>query len=400
MLTTQLHTFVNAATRQILGRKGLVSEDLSNLVDVGKALTDANAIDNYVKKLVNHIGKVAFTNREYLGGVPSVLMDSWEFGSILQKISPELPSATENETWNLTDGVDYSPNVFYKPEVTVKFFNSKTTFEIPVSFTELQVKESFSNAEQLNAFISMLQTAVQNSMTVKLDSLIMRTIANMVSETAISDLYDADTNSFDYANGGTKAINLLTMYKLATGDNVLTAAEALTNSKFIAFATYQISVLSERMKRLSTLFNIGEKERFTPADMQKLVLLADFSKASETLLLSGVYNAERVALPSHDAVPYWQGTGLNYGFDDISTIKNTSVRSFEIGGVQTDVNVSVEFSGILGILFDRDALGVTNLDNRVTTNYNAKAEFYTNFYKLDAGFFNDLNENFIVFYIA
>ena len=51
-------------------------------------------------------------------------------------------------------------------------------------------------------------------------------------------------------------------------------------------------------------------------------------------------------------------------------------------------------------MFDRDALGVTNLDRRVTTNYNPKAEFYTNWYKMDAGYFNDTNENFVVFFVA
>lgn len=399
MQVTQLHTFVNAATQQILGETALVNEDLSNLIDVGKTIFDSNNVDNYVKKLVNHIGKVVFVSREYLGGVPSVLMDAWEFGSVLQKVSAELPAAVENKSWDLTDGEDYSPNVFYKPSVEAKFFNSKTTFEINVSFTETQVKESFSSAEQLNAFISMLQTAVQNSMTVKLDSLIMRTINNMVSETCVSELYDAETQTFNYAVGGAKNINLLAAYNAAKG-TTLTVAKALADSGFIAYATYQMGVIGERMKRLSVLFNVGGRERFTPEGLQKLVLLADFSKASETLLASNTFNAEKIALPAHDSVPYWQGSGLGYSLTDVSTVKNTFTRTFDVDGTPTERTVNVDFAGILGVMFDRDALGVTNLNSRVTTNYNPKAEFYNNFYKLDAGFFNDLNENFVVFYMA
>ena len=152
MKVIQLHTLVNAVTQEILGETGVVAEDLSNVVDIGKTIIDSDNVDNYVKKLVNHIGKVVFVNRLYTGGVPSVLMDSWEYGSILEKISADLPEATINETWALEDKKDYSPDVFYKPSVSAKFFNSKVTFEIPMSFTEIQVKESFSSKEQLNGF--------------------------------------------------------------------------------------------------------------------------------------------------------------------------------------------------------------------------------------------------------
>lgn len=397
MNVTQLHTFVNAATEQILGETGLVSEDLSNIVDIGKAIEDAGQLDNYVKKLVNHIGKVQFVTRQYQGGVPSVLMDAWEFGSILQKISPDLPSASENDTWDLQDKKDYSPNVFYKPSVSVKFFNSKTTFEIAVSFTELQVKESFSNAEQLNAFISMLVTAVNNSMTVKLDGLIMRTITNFIFEVGINAFYDPSTDNWNFSTGNGQAINLLAGYKAVTGDATLTADKAINKPEFISYAVYTIGVIKERMKRLSALFNASGKERFTPENEQRLVLLADFSKAADVFLSSKTYNAEKVALPEHDAVPYWQGSGETYALADVSKVMAETTRVFEGEGEKTPKMV---LTGVIGVLFDKYALGVTNLDNRVTTNYNPKAEFYTNFYKLDAGFFNDLDENFILFYMA
>ena len=383
MKVTQLHTLVNAVTQEILGETGVVAEDLSNVVDIGKTIIDSDNVDNYVKKLVNHIGKVVFVNRLYTGGVPSVLMDSWEYGSILEKISADLPEATINETWALEDKKDYSPDVFYKPSVSAKFFNSKVTFEIPMSFTEIQVKESFSSKEQLNGFISMLTTSIENSMTVKLDALIMRTINNMIAETLHAELADKD-----YTKTGVKAVNLLKLYN-ETVTTQLTVDNAVTDPDFIRFATYQISMYSDRMSKISTLFNVEKAERFTPKDLQHIVLLSDFAKASETFLASNTQNAEMVALPKHETVPYWQGSGTGYSFDDVSTI-NVKTAS------KADVNVK----GILGVIFDRDALGVSNLDRRVTTNYNPRAEFYTNFYKFDAGYYNDLSENFVLFFIG
>ena len=391
MKVTQLHTLVNAVTQEILGETGVVAEDLNNVVDIGKTIIDSDNVDNYVKKLVNHIGKVVFVNRLYTGGVPSVLMDSWEYGSILEKISADLPEATINETWALEDKKDYSPDVFYKPSVSAKFFNSKVTFEIPMSFTEIQVKESFSSKEQLNGFISMLTTSIENSMTVKLDALIMRTINNMTAETLVAELNTASSGQpvvIDTTATGVKAVNLLKLYN-ETVTTQLTVDNAVTDPDFIRFATYQISMYSDRMSKISTLFNVEKAERFTPKDLQHIVLLSDFAKASETFLASNTQNAEMVALPKHETVPYWQGSGTGYSFDDVSTI-NVKTAS------KADVNVK----GILGVIFDRDALGVSNLDRRVTTNYNPRAEFYTNFYKFDAGYYNDLSENFVLFFIG
>ena len=388
MQVKQLHTLINAVVKEVVGETAVLNEDLTNVVDIGKEVFTAGAVDNYVKSLVNHIGKVIFTNRLYAGGVPSVLMDSWEYGSVLEKITSEMPTASENKSWDLTDGTDYSPDVFYKPKVSAKFFNSKVTFEIPVSFTELQVKESFSNATQLNGFVSMLVTGVENSMTVKLDALIMRTINNMIGEVVFADLKGATPGVIDPAQDKVKAVNLLKGYNTAYG-KTLTAAKALSDPEFVRYATYRIGLYQDRMSRVSTLFNVGSKERFTPKDMQHVVLLSDFSKASETFVLSGAYNEERVTLPKHESVPYWQGSGLNYEFDEVSKVD-----------VKTAGGKTVSLEGIIGVIFDRDALGVSNLNRRVTTNYNPKAEFYTNFYKFDAGYYNDLNENFVVFFVA
>lgn len=383
MEVKQIFELVNGITSEITGKTDLVKEDLSNVVDVGKELFTASDVDNYVKSLVNRIGKTIFVNRKYSGKVPSVVMDSWEFGSVLQKINADLPQATENESWELVNGTSYDPNIFYKPTVSAKFFNSKVTFEIPLSFTERQVKESFNSASELNAFISMLYNAVEKSMTVKIDSLVMRTINNMIA------------NTFDGDATGVRAVNLLKAYNTAiglSGANVLTADKAITNKDFLRYASMQIALYADRLGTMSTLFNAGGKERFTPKDMLHIVLLSDFAEGAKIYLESDTFNKELVKLPTAETVPYWQGSGKSYSFADVSKI-NVQIAK---GSTKKDVTLS----GILGVMFDRDALGVCNLDRRVTTNYNPKAEFFSNWYKFDAGYFNDLNENFVLFYVA
>lgn len=384
MTVNQIYELMNGVTQEVLGESVIVAEDLGNIVDIGTEIFNANAVDNYVRSLVNHIGRVIFVNRPYAGNVPSVLMDGWEYGSVLEKITAELPAATENESWELTDGASYDPNVFYKPQVSAKFFNKRVTFEIPMSFTERQVKESFSNAEQLNGFLSMLYNAVDKSMTVKIDALVMRTINNMIGETIHAD-YGAATLS---SKSGVKAVNLLYLYNQRYSES-LTAAAALTDPDFIRFASYEMGVTASRLTKLSTLYNVGGKDRFTPADLLHVVMLADFRRAADVFLQSGTFHDELSALPNAEEVPFWQGSGTGYGFSDITNVKITTA-----GGD------SIDATGVLGVMFDRDALGVTNLDRRVTTNYNPKAEFFSNWYKFDAGYFNDLNENFVVFFVA
>lgn len=389
MEVQQIYTLMNSVSKEVLGKTDLIQEDLTGIVDMGTEVFNQNAIDNYVKSLVNHIGKVVFVNRPYSGKVPSVLMDAWEFGSVMEKISADIPQAEENESWKLTDGTEYKQDIFHKPTVTAKFFNSKVTFEVPVSITERQVKESFSSAAQLNGFLSMIYNAVDKSMTIKTDALIMRTINNMIAETLDADKAAFGGATVNYSSASTvRCVNLLKLYNTAKGTK-LTAATAILDPEFIRFAAYQMGLYADRLGSISTLFNVGGKERFTPKDALHTVLLSDFAKAAQAYLYADTYHNEQVLLPKAETVPSWQATGKDYAFANVSKIdvKSASGKTISIGGV-------------LGVMFDRDALGVTNSDKRVTTNYNAKAEFFNNYYKFDAAYFNDTNENFVVFFIA
>ena len=374
----QIYPLVNEATNEALGVEGLVQEDLGNIVEVGKAVFNANAMDKYVKALVNRIGKIIFVNRVYEGSAPSVLMDGWEYGSVMQKVSMGLPEATENETWELTDGQSYDPHIFHAPKgVVAKYYNKYVTFEIDMSFTENQLKMSFNSVTELNGFISMLYTQVENSMTVKLDELIRRTINNMIAETV-------------HTNNGARAINLLTLYKSAyPADTTITAATALNNPDFIRFAAYIIKVTHGRMRTMSTVFNEGNQPRHTPTDMSHIVLLEDFASGADVFLQSNTFHDELSALPTAERVPYWQGSGTSYAFADVSKIN-----------VKTAGGNVVEQGGILGVMFDRWALGVANIERKVTSQYTPNAEFFTNFYKYKAAYFNDFNENFVVFFVA
>lgn len=380
MEMNQVYEIVNSLTNQYLGDTAVVETELTNVVDIGNLVMDLNHLDHYVRDLIDHIGKVVFVNRAYRGKTPSLVMDGWEYGAVLEKITfDEYPEAQENDSWNLQDGQSYDPNIFYKPSVSAKFFQKRNTFDIPMSFAQRQIKSAFSSATQLNAFFSMIETVIQNSMTIKMDQLSEAAINNMIAVT-IKD------------NNANRAVNLLSRYNNATGSS-LTAAAAITDPDFLRYASYTMKLYSERIQRLSKLFNVGGKERFTSSDRLHMILLSEFAAGAEAYLYSDTFHDQFVHLAKAETVPYWQGSGTDYAFSSTSKIHiipNTGA------GTET----VVEQSGILGVMFDRDAVGVANLDRRVTSNWNGRAEFYNNWYKFDAGYFNDPNENFIVFYVA
>jgi hypothetical protein len=391
MKISQIATLVNDVTKEVLGESALQTENLDNIVDIGKqVLASDETVDAYVKSLINHIGKVVFVNREYKGSAPSVMMDSWEFGSVLEKIRADIPEAKENDSWNLIDGQSYDPNIFYQPKVTAKFYNSKTTFEIDMSFTRKQVQQSFSSATQLNSFLSMLETQVYNSLTIKDDAMIMRTINNMSALT----IYDAYKGSPTSTSSYTRAVNLLRLYNMQKGTS-LSAVQAIKDKDFLKFASYTLLLYADRMHTASRLFNIGGKMSFTPNENMHIVLLSEFKRAADIYLESETFHNEFVKLPSAESVPYWQGSGTDYDFSSTSKI-NVQISDLD----NTDMTRTVECDGILGVMFDRWSLGVANINKRVTSNYNPRAEFYTNFYKGETSFFNDVNENFVVFFVA
>ena len=395
MEVSQIYEIVNAITTESLGEGSVVNEDLSNVVEIGETISNLSsaAFENYTRSLIDHIGRVVFVNRPYSGSAPSVLMDSWEYGSILEKIQAEMPEAQANDSWDLQDGYVYEQDKFKKPNVSAKFFNSKTTFETQMSFAERQVKSAFDSVGQLNAFFSMIDTAIYNGQTVKTDGLVMRVINNAIANTINAEF--AGGSGYD-ASSGVRAVNLLYLYNQAhSGATLANLGAAMASPEFIRFAAYTMSLYQDRMRKLSKLFNIGQKARFTPADRLHFIMLNDFAKAADVYNQSDTFHEQFTRLPNAETVPYWQGSGTGYALDSISSI-NVTVNA-ETGASATQ---TISATGIIGVMFDRDALGVCNQDRRVTTHYNARAEFFNNWYKVDAQYFNDFNENCVVFYAA
>lgn len=399
MKVEQVASILNTIIGEITGDSGIVTEDLSNVVSVGKEFTNVlaenEAYDKYIGKLINHIGRVKFVDRVYNGQAPTVLMESWEFGSILEKIDCALPDAEWNKSWMLEHGTEYSQDIFKGPEdVDVQFFNDMVTFEIDMSFADKQIKQSFSSAQQLFGFFNMVENRIRMRMTMDYDDLIMRTINNFIAATIQKEF--SGSEALDTKTGA-KAVNLLKLYKDTVPDanKNLGPETCLKDLSFVKFAAYTLMLYSDRLEKPSKIFNIGARVRFTPKEYQRIVLLSEFARAADVYLQSVTFHNELSRLPEAERVTYWQGSGTDYSFSNTSDI-HVQIANLVKGDTKVEVNVN----GVLGVMFDKEALGVNNFNTRVTTHYNAKGEFTNNFYKSDARYFNDYKENFIVFFVA
>lgn len=386
MKVNQIWQQTNEIFKEVTGQEPILTEDMRNLVDVGDViLTNDNFKDNYVKAIINRIARDIFVNREYRGKYPDVYRDSFEYGSVVAKYRMVMPQAEENESWNLVNGQIYEQDQAYIPEVSGKFFNKMTTWEIPISIAEFQLKESFLSAENMNRFYSMVRTQIDNAIEVRKSALVKRIINNMIAETIYQDYNGLTTN---LSNGsGVKGVNLLYLYKQETGDTSVTTSNYLTHLEFLKFASYTIKKYMARVQEMSKLFNMGGTDKFTYRELMHVVLHSEFVASVDTYLQSDTFHNEFTALPYHDEVPLWQASGEKY----------ESAKAID---VTTTSGNNVAVNNIIGVIFDHDALGINNDRERVTVHYNAKAEFYNNYYKIEARYFNDFDENFVVFFVA
>ena len=373
----QIYSIVNDIARECWGENAITVKDTPSFISLGnETLSSQTNTDVFTRTLIDRIGKTVFSTRPYEVDAPDVVRKPFEYGCILQKIYVEMPEARVNNSWNIGND-DYTPEFapIIKPSVKQKLFSKIATWEIGVTIPDAILKTAFLNEIAMAVFVDAIYTAMDNMLKIALENNINLTRASFIARKL-------------NAGNTCGAINLLAGYNTLTHSN-LTVAEALRNAEFLKYAARQIKLWSDRVTRMSVLFNDEEYKRHTPKSMQVLDILADFSTSTDTYLQSDTYHNELTKLPLYNVVPYWQGTGTSFEFDDTSAVK-----------IKIDDNTNVESSGVVGVLFDREALGVTITERRSSTERNNHDE-YTNYYnKVNIGYFNDMSENGIVFYLA
>ena len=376
MQVAQIYNLVNTAAQAVAGEITLPNEDLTNLVDVGKSIANALGYEPFYKALVNRIGKMYFEDRKYEGLLLKLFKDSWQFGSIVGKVQVDDLQATENESYQIINGASYDPFVVNLPVVSAQFWNKMATFELDLTTPEVQIQQSFASADEMNRFLSMVQTMVYNTMETAVEACAFRALDNFMA---------AHIN-----NNGASVVHLLTEYNALAG-TTLTAATALLDGDFLRWSTKVLGIYKKRLAARTSIYNLGGKRRFTPSDKLHFVALADYAEAAKSELYSTTYHDDFVKLPLYEEVPYWQGPGTSFAFADVSKID--VVANVDSNGT----TATVQKSNIIAVMFDDDAVGVLQPRKRVTTIRNPKNDTYNDFHKWESRYFNDMLQNAAIF---
>lgn len=387
MKVKQISSMLNTVFGEILGDTALVNEDMSNIVSVGQVITSSTQFgdnfDNYAGAIVDKVGRTVFADRVYRAKDLGIWRDSWEYGSVLEKIRVDIGDYEDNCEWDLTvpgqTGLDYNENLqahieelfkFVPANAQAKYFNLKTTFKTVISITRKQLKSAFNGASEMARFIGMIENRIMSKMEIAKDQLQRRTLVNLIGTKV---------------HAGT-VVDLKDEFEAAGGTAISNFAAALKDPDFLKFAAKKITMDREFMTEPSKIYNEGNFYTHTPIEDSRLVVLADLDSGLKFNLYGDTYNEEFVKLDNYKTVPFWQGSGTAMALADRSKIN-----------IKTAGGDTVVTGGILGILFDRDAAMVCNEDPEVRSQYNADGNFTNFFYTYDCSYFNDFDENAIVY---
>lgn len=384
-------TIVNELYKEMTGAEDISQLDSEKLVDIGKQLQATNPTDVVFNKIADKVGKFVVLNKVYKAKLMNLYRDGWEYGSILETLRVKPYTATTDLS-KVPQQIDYSADAFTPvlPSVVAKYYNKHVNFRFKYTKLSDQLWGAFRSLEDMTRFLSSIEIAVSNSLSIRLQGLAKTAINNMIAQTLHKDFPDTSTEDYD-ANSYARSVNVLRLYNTAYGTS-LTAENCRKDASFLKFFVKTVLNTKDRLTDMSQIFNIDNEDTFTNEDDITTIVLSTVANDVKVNMQSEVYHNDLVQLPNYETVPYWQASGTAY---DEGVIGEVSCK-IESGNSTADV----EATGILAVMFDKKAVGITCEKRKTTTQYIANADVTNFFESYEAQYFNDLSQNFVVFYVA
>lgn len=352
------------------------------LADVGRTVL-ATDKDAYVKCLVDAIGKFEAEARPYEGDLSSIMVEPMEWGGFSERAYYSPADIIDDPMYNLVDGTTYDDHKFYQPKVTAKFFQEAKSILSPISITDEQLNTAFTGWEQKERFLSGIRVNMANTMAVGINS-----YKHMLAQCAIAT---------SVANTGT-AVHLLTD---AIEDGIIasgtTAAAAMSDADFLAYALMRIADVRDNMRIMSTAYNNGAVPTHAIAEGDtKLVLLSKFEKACRFILRARAFNANELSIGEYDRVAAWQGHDNGTKKFDFATVSAVSISADADNKIGIGTTAFSQ-SGVIALAFDRKALGLCPYRRKITSSYTAISDHWNEYHHLLLNAILDANFNIVAF---
>lgn len=379
----QIYEILNDAVAQAFGSGIYDAIDSNNLVSVGEQIKADGNTDVLGLALLDRVGKVIIEDRAYKSKWRFLAKNEMEWGAIVEKVHTRLMTAQANSSYTWAGGTAPDPYAINLPDTDVKLFKNITTFEVPVTIPDDQLKTAFLSAAGMESFITSIFTAVENSV-----EFYFETEAKLVFNTAIAICKEKQG---EVSNRGVHVVNLLTDYNTLYPDNTIDSADvALYDEDFLKYAVARINDVADNMATFNTIYNIDGYERFTPKSEMVAVALNIFANTCQTHMQSNIYHDTLVTLPMYETIPYFQTQGTG-SFADRSKLKEFTPAQ------DPDEDTAIEVTNVVFALMDNRAIGAMLNDERVRSQRNERGEYTNYWYKGTRGNFIDTSEQMCVF---
>lgn len=370
MKLNQIATLLNETiVPNLLGEGTTIAADLSNIVDIGIALADidADTVQNYAKSFIAGVARNYFDTRKYEGSDYGLMIDSKEYGGVIQRVKAGLQETSESPIWTLQNGTDYFDGKYYGIDVNNKIYSEDTIFMVTNSIPTEMYKQYFTNADGVQQLISLIESSIDNTVTFNLEG-----TAKSIYQSLIKN--------------GNK-INLRSLYNTNAGTS-LTANEFLHNSTALRWAAEQISRLRMMIRNFNKKYNDGTIETFTPAEDTFVTLLTEFSKAMQYNMEADTFHNDLVSVGSFNEIDFWQ----NSGTDLLPSLGVTAEVKVDNGVGEDPTTIS----NVVSVIHDRFTCGMTARLDKITASYIPKGDFTTYFHHIAKSQFIDTRNTAIV----
>lgn len=381
----QSYAFMNSLFNQATGRtSSLTSVDTKDFVTVGQAVLKTG-----FEQTLNAIGVVLdrtiFSVRPYRAKFRGMMVDEVRFGGITRKINYLDSTAEADAAYQTSNGQSVDPWVVKKPGVLQMNFYGSNSYQRHVTIYRDQLYTAFQSAEQFGEFIGGIITTMVNNIEVDRENECRAAIINMVTGKYVAD----------YSN----VKSVLREYFIETGV-LLNTHNMYDDQNFVPFVKWlyaYINTLCDQMAEYGIKFhmNVTGKQisRHTPDNRLKAYLSSSIMNKVAANVMSSIFNPDRLKTIDFESVVYWQN--INEPLDMIA--KPTYLNASDGSLIESENAVTVK--GLLGILFDEDAMGVViKHDETAASPYNPRGRYYNMFYAYNHQYWNDFTENVIALY--
>lgn len=381
MKVFQSAPLINSASKQMWGKDAPSVQDTSDLVTLGRKIINSDTDkEQFTGILFDRVKRTVIRTLDMSIDMKNIFMDENTYMGILQKINVAPIMASEDNSWNIGQD-DYQTTIWEinKPNLSQTFFDNLSAFTIPVTIPDVLYKSAFLEGT-MDAFITAIFSTIEMTLVMYINTLSHLAVTNLIAERIKAG----------------KGVNLLKVFHDEGGSTDVTASNARRNQDFLKESGMIIRNYIKYMKNPSVLFNDGTELRATARDNMHVIMLSDFASSFATYLQSDTFHNELTALPFYDEIMFWQNTGNttpNFAF-------NSSINIVPASEADKSTPTAVVQSGIVCLIADRQAVGVTVMEDWSGADRNNR-ERYTNYtFGANRGYFNDLSENAVVFYIA